>query len=154
MNVPKPEKYKDKFLVCYFGSILPLQGVDVILDAFKLLQGEKNITLICIGPIKSKPALTNVEYIDWLPQEELAKCISYSDLCLAGHFNSQIAKARRTIPGKAYIYQTMKKPMILGDNPANRELFSENELVTFVEMGNPAVLAEAVKCYGNKTPFQ
>jgi hypothetical protein len=119
----------------------------VILDAFRLLQGEKNITLICIGPIKNKPKLSNVEYIDWLTQEELAKCISYCDLCLAGHFNSQIDKAWRTIPGKAYIYQAMKKPMILGDNPANHELFSENALVTFVEMGNADALAAAVRGY-------
>jgi glycosyltransferase involved in cell wall biosynthesis len=147
MNVPKPDKYGGKFLVCYFGSILPLQGVDVILDAFKMLQNEENITLLCIGPLKYRPHLSNVDYIDWLPQEELARCISYCDLCLAGHFNNKIDKARRTIPGKAYIYQAMKKPMILGDNPANRELFSESDMASFVEMGNAEALAETVKRY-------
>ncbi len=144
MDIPKPSKYEGLFVVCYFGSVLPLQGVDVILEAFKLLQDNTKIKLICIGPVKSKLVSENIEYIDWLPQHELAKCIAYSDLCLAGHFNSDIEKAKRTIPGKAYIYSAMKKPMILGDNPANHELFDENKMVTFVEMGNPKALAGAI----------
>jgi glycosyltransferase involved in cell wall biosynthesis len=145
MNIPKPTKYIGKYIVCYFGSILPLQGVDVILEAFNMLKDYPNITLICIGPVKSKLALPNIEYIDWLPQQKLAEYISFSDLCLAGHFNNDIAKAKRTIPGKAYIYQAMKKPMILGDNPANHELSCcGDKKVTFVEMGNPQALADAI----------
>jgi glycosyltransferase involved in cell wall biosynthesis len=144
MNISKPSKYKNQYIVCYFGNVLPLQGIDVILKAFKLLQNNPQIMLICIGPVKSKIQLKNIEYIDWLPQKKLAKYIAFSDLCLAGHFNSNIEKAKRTIPGKAYIYRAMEKPMILGDNPANHELFSESEMITFVEMGNPKALANAI----------
>jgi glycosyltransferase involved in cell wall biosynthesis len=146
MSIQKPAKYEDKYIVCYFGSILPLQGVNVILDAFKLLENATSkIKLICIGPVKYKLSLSNIDYIDWLPQDELAQYISFSDLCLAGHFNSDIEKAKRTIPGKAYIYQAMNKPMILGDNPANHELFSkDNIMTTYVEMGSPKALADAI----------
>ena len=72
-------------------------------------------------------------------------------MCLAGHFCADIDKAKRTIPGKAYIYQAMKKPMVLGDNSANRELFSDGEKgVYFVRMGDGSALAEAITTAKNE----
>lgn len=151
----KPAHIQDKFVVLYFGSILPLQGVDVVLDAYARLMDNPDIYMYCIGPVKSKaiPQASNIEYIEWLSQEELAQYISYADLCLAGHFNADIDKAKRTIPGKAYIYSAMNKPMILGDNPANHELYDSSENfcfhndIQFVEMGNSHALADAILRY-------
>lgn len=143
----KPEYLQDKYVVLYFGSILPLQGIDVVLETVAKLKDEKDIYLQIIGPISSeykKPEQDNVEYIDWLEQDKLAEYIGNSDLCLAGHFCADIEKAKRTIPGKAYIYKSMEKPMILGDNPANRELFEESNDIKFVEMGNVDALKDAI----------
>ena len=101
-------------MVLYFGSILPLQGVDVVLETIRKLKGRDDIFFDIIGPIPQslqKPIQSNVRYTDWLSQEELAERIASADLCLAGHFNGSIAKADRTIPGKAYIYEAMKKKM-------------------------------------------
>lgn len=144
----RPEKLKDKFIVLYFGSILPLQGIDVILKAIDILKNNKDIFFYVIGPIGdkfSKVDSDTVEYIEWLSQEELAKYINISDLCLAGHFNKEINKAKRTIPGKAYIYEVMNKKMILGDNDATHELYEEGDGIHyFVEMGNAEKLAEKI----------
>lgn len=146
----KPAWLKDKYVVLYFGSILPLQGIDIVLQAITLLEKEENIFFYFIGPVKEKkrsafcPDTKNIKFINWLSQEQLAQYISQADLCLAGHFNTNIAKAKRTIPGKAYIYQAMKKPMILGDNPANHELFQSDPFHVFVEMGNPNALADTI----------
>lgn len=148
--VEKPAQLKDKYIVLYFGSILPLQGIDIVLQAITLLKNEQNIFFYFIGPLKKEsklsfcPDATNVEFINWLSQKQLADYISQSDLCLAGHFNNNIAKAKRTIPGKAYIYQAMEKPMILGDNPANHELFNADSFHIFIEMGNSHALADAI----------
>lgn len=154
----KPDQLQDKFIVLYFGSILPLQGTDIVLKAMSLLKEKKDIFFYFIGPVKDKslqalcPQSLNIRYISWLPQKELAELIGQSDLCLAGHFSKTVAKASRTIPGKAYIYQAMKKPMILGDNPANHELFHPNPDTVFVEMGNPQALADAIiSCFNCHT---
>lgn len=150
MSVKRPEKLEDKFVVLYFGSVLPLQGVDIVLQAYDMLKNRKELYFYCIGPVKKSelsfplPVADNISYIDWLPQDKLAEYISFADLCLAGHFNRTIDKAKRTIPGKAYIYRAMKKPMILGDNPANHELFDSDTNVIFVEMGNPRALANEI----------
>lgn len=144
-TVNKEDRWKGKYLVLYFGSILPLQGVGVILSAARLLQKHSEIQFLIIGPVTRRRNLSNVEYIDWLPQNMLAEYIAQADLCLAGHFHPTIQKARRTIPGKAYIYQAMGKPMILGDNAANRELFSEEqEGIFFVPMGSAKCLAKTI----------
>ncbi|MCM1181111.1 MAG: glycosyltransferase [Clostridium sp.] len=144
----KPERMRDRFTVLYFGSVLPLQGLDVILGAVDLLKENKNLYFVMIGPIDEKyhkPQSDTVEYHDWLSQKELADYINNADLCLAGHFNKDINKAKRTIPGKAYIYDAMKKPMILGDNAATHELYREDMPgIYFVEMGNSQALADTI----------
>ena len=123
-EVSRKEKLKDKYVVLYFGSILPLQGVEIILECIRLLKEEDKVYFQIIGPVKEVDTvdLSNAEFIPWLEEEKLAEYIAAADLCLAGHFNPEIDKAKRTIPGKAYIYEAMGKTMILGENSANREL--------------------------------
>ena len=146
---PRENKTNKEFTVLYFGSVLPLQGVPVILEAVDMLKDEKGLRFVIIGPLGNGIIRTGekiTEYIEWLPQDKLAEKIAGADLCLAGHFDGSIMKARRTIAGKTYIYRAMGKPVILGDNPANHELYSENdEGVYFCEMGNSKKLAELIK---------
>lgn len=137
----------DKFVVLYFGSILPLQGVYIVLEALKLLEEYKDIYFQIIGQIPdkyNKPVQDNVEYIGWLSQEELAEYIANADLCLAGHFNGEIDKAKRTIPGKSYIYEMMQKDMILGDGVANHEIYIKDKKHQFVKMGDGKMLAKKI----------
>ena len=143
----QPDRTENRTVVLYFGSVLPLQGVETILEAAKLLKDQKDLLFDIIGPIPEtyhKPVQENIVYTEWLQQEDLAKRIAGADLCLAGHFNGTIDKAKRTIPGKAYIYEAMGKKMILGDNPANHELFIEDERHFFVPMGDEKALAECI----------
>ena len=148
MRLERPEILKDKFVVLYFGSILPVQGIEVVLDAIGILKEQNNIYFIIIGPVNEnyqKVISDTVMYIEWLPQQELAKYIAYSDLCLAGHFSINVGKANRTIAGKTYIYQAMEKPIILGDSDANREIFhQEDKKIYFVPRGNGEALANQI----------
>ena len=155
--VSKPEEWKNCFVVLYFGSILPLQGVDVILDAIEGVQSQEQsvgrLRFVLVGPLSKQQAkridkLSYVHWEKWLSQQALSDCIAMADLCLAGHFHPTIEKAHRTIPGKAYIYETMEKPMILGENAANRERYQEGEGISFVPMGDArALLQEILKQY-------
>ena len=147
----KATEFQDKFIVLYFGSILPLQGVDVVLKSAEILADNADIHFYIIGPLSDSQLvqygpLKNVTHYKWLSQEELALKISEADLCLAGHFCNDIEKAKRTIPGKAYIYKAMQKPMILGDGPANHELYppSEKDGNYYVPMGDAQKLAECI----------
>jgi len=147
-DIEKPNDLKDKFVVLYFGSILPLQGVEVVTEAVNYLKDETDIYFWIIGPLGEKEKTVdnkNVRLDKWLSQEELADAIGIADLCLAGHFNAEIDKADRTIPGKAYIYDAMDKIIVFGDTSANKELFQEREeKYYFVERGNSVALAETI----------
>jgi glycosyltransferase involved in cell wall biosynthesis len=148
-EVQKLPRFRDKFVVLYFGSILPLQGVEVIVEAANMLKNHSKLYFVIIGPVskelKERSASDGIEFIDWLKQEELAEYIAMSDLCLAGHFNSHIDKARRTIAGKTYIYRAMEKPVILGENAANHELYEEdNKTVFYTKMGDPSALKDTI----------
>jgi len=139
-----------QFTVLYFGSVLPLQGVEFVLEAARLLEGYPAIHFVLIGPLgklkDSKDlALPNATMYSWLSQEELAQQIDRANVCLAGHFQDQIEKAKRTIAGKTYIYRAMNKPVILGDNRANRELFSEEDRdIYYVPMGSSQAIVDKI----------
>ena len=145
--MPAKKKAGSPFHVLYFGSILPLQGVDVVLDAVRLFKDDPSFTFEIIGPLKSgaAPEQDNLTCIPWLSQEDLAEHIAAADLCLAGHFSASIDKAKRTIPGKAYIYRAMEKPMILGDTPANHELYTEDAVTFFTPLGDAQALSETIR---------
>ncbi len=65
---------------------------------------------------------------------------------MAGHFSGEIERANRVIPGKAYIYHSMGKKMILGESEANREKFSENSKdIFYVKRENPEELAKKIE---------
>ncbi len=146
---PVKKKKKNHLDVLYFGSILPLQGVEVILEAMQQLKNEHRIHFVIVGPIGkqkvNKEDYPNTQFYEWLAQEKLAEKISQSDLCLAGHFSDSIGKADRTIAGKTYIYKAMGKPIVLGDSKANRELFEANEMNYYVKRGDAHALAEKLR---------
>ena len=151
-NVTRPNDLEDKFVVFFFGAMNPLQGAEVILESARMLEEHRNIVFIVIGPYEKirnferYSELKNVRFAArWLPQAEIADFIAMSDVCLAGHFNAGVAKAARVIPGKAYSYLAMNKPVIFGDNAANKELFSaDTKNVHFVKMGDPKAMADKI----------
>lgn len=149
MTVQKPDIVKGKHTVLFFGSMLPLQGYELVLEAFYTLKDHSDYFFYFIGPLedslkKKVDDMPNLYLCDWLGQEDLARYIAFSDLCIAGHFNAEIDKASRTIPGKAYIYHAMKKPMILGDTPANHERFTADRNTIMIPAGDSLTITNAI----------
>lgn len=149
MDAARPDCAAGKKVVLFFGSMLPLQGYELVLDAFCTLSARSDYFFYFIGPLpdflKSRVQdVSNLFLTDWLMQDALARHIAFADLCIAGHFSASIAKASRTIPGKAYIYRAMNKPMILGDTPANHELFTVDQNTVFVPVGDSHAIADAI----------
>lgn len=147
--------------VLYFGTGLPLQGTEYVARAFDVLAEEYGYKCTYIGGLKGmsrdmRKTLLSCEnrlvnkgkgcmvYYKWLGQNELYRQISEADVCLAGHFEPDIDKADRTIPGKAMIYEAFSKSIILGDTKANRELFKSDDKHIFVPRGDFQRIVEAV----------
>jgi glycosyltransferase involved in cell wall biosynthesis len=151
-SIFRPVKTQDRaaeFTILWYGAVIPVHGIDVILKAAKLLEGNL-LKFRLFGPIRDKYSALidslktkNVEFGNFLPYEKLPTEINNADVCLGGHF-SNINKAKRVIAGKTFEFLACEKPTIVGDNPASRELFKEGGLVHFVKMNDPKALADKI----------
>jgi glycosyltransferase involved in cell wall biosynthesis len=144
-NTPPP-------LVLYYGSFLPLQGIDVVVRAAKLLEGRSNAAFRIIGTgietarirmLVSELDVRNVTFLPSVPLEQLPGHIQEATICLGGQFGAS-AKAARVIAGKTFQCIAMGRPTIVGDNAANQELLRHGHDAWFCKMNDPEALAEAI----------
>ena len=146
------EKKGNGFTVLFFGSFLPLHGVDVIMQSAKIVSGkDPSIKFIIIGSgqtmslaetLAYKLGLNNLRFEGWLPQSTLPKKIASSDICL-GIFGST-EKAQRVVPHKIFQSLGMKKPLITTRTPAVEEFFSHCENIFLIPEPRPELLAQAI----------
>lgn len=156
---PRRTKRSGKFRVFYYSTFLSLHGVEHVIKAAKILEKFRDLEFKIVGRgpeyegivgMVNELGLSNIKFIDWLPLERMPHEIAEADVCLAGHF-SGIDKAKRAIPGKAYQFIAMKKPIILGNNAANRELFKDRVNAMFCEIEDAGSLADSIlELKGNK----
>ncbi|MGB2845420.1 MAG: glycosyltransferase family 4 protein [Candidatus Aminicenantaceae bacterium] len=146
-----PDK-EERFTVLFYGSFLPLHGVDVILQAAKkVYKKEPSIQFKIIGSGQTLPkvkslagelGLSNVHFEDWLPQDKLPERITLSDICL-GIFG-ETEKARRVVPHKIFQSMGMRKPVITTRTPAVEEFFSHKENIFLISEPKPEFLSGAI----------
>lgn len=145
---PRKKQPNSVFTVHFHGSFIPLQGVDCIVRAAKLLEKEEikfNIlgsgqTYPEVKNLTSKLEVKNVDFISRVEYAKLPEYINQGGICL-GIFG-QTSKVKRVIPNKVYEYAAMRKPIITADTPAIRELFDETDI--FLVRPNPEDLALGV----------
>jgi glycosyltransferase involved in cell wall biosynthesis len=152
----KEKKEENKFVVGFWGTYIPLHGIDYIIKAAKLLEKEEQIKFIIIGKgqlykeNRKFASELNVNNIEFIPKnfiyinqlDKLQKLISQFDIGL-GIFGDG-AKPVQVIPNKIFEGIAMKIPMITCRSPAIRELFTDNENIILCERANPESLAKAI----------
>jgi len=147
-----PRRNKDSFSVLFYGSFLPLHGVDIIVKAaHELSSKDSSVDLRLVGsgqtlPLAKKLAselhLKNVCFEPWCPYRDLALKISSSDISL-GIFG-KTEKARRVVPHKIFQSMAMKIPVMTLRTPAAEEFFSHGENIYFCPEAQPEALAESI----------
>jgi glycosyltransferase involved in cell wall biosynthesis len=158
----KADRDDRRFRIFYYSSFLPLHGMEFVVQAARKLQNDKEIEFIVVGTglehktvrsLAQKIGVENVRFIDWVPYENLPLEIAKADICLGGHFSDR-EKAKRVIAGKTFQFIAMKKPVIVGDCPGNRELFTNKENAFFVKMADADSLAAAILELKNDQPLR
>lgn len=136
--------------VLFYGSYIPLQGPDVIVQAARLASQAPVVwTLIGAGPLRREcetlaQGLPNVRFEDWLPYEVLPQRICGADVVL-GVFG-MTPKAARVIPNKVYQALACGRAVLTRSAPAYPALLRQATAagVYWVEAGDPAALAHKV----------
>ncbi len=150
---------KDRFEVFFFGSMLPLHGIDIILGAIEQVlksqtapdvhftlaggKGDSKMMAKITNFIKLNKLSNFITYIEWVPYRELPKYIANADLCLGGPFGDT-GQAKRVITGKTFQFLAMAKPTIVGQNQAH-QLFIDKQNCLMVKMGGQSELARTIE---------
>lgn len=150
---PAPPKSAAETTVFWSGSGIPLQGLDVIYEAFRILQVQGAPVVLRLaggGRILERlrqraqaEGVGNIRFLGAIPRRQVVEEIAAADIGLGGHY-STIPKAALVIAGKVYELIAMRRPVIVGDSPAARELFVDGENALLCRMGSPEALAGAV----------
>jgi glycosyltransferase involved in cell wall biosynthesis len=134
----------DRFVALFVGKLIPLQGVETILEAARAAP-EIDFRLVGSGQLERLLAARppNVEHVPWIEYELLPGEIQRAG-CALGIFGTT-GKAQRVIPNKAFQAIACGAPLITADTPAARELLVDGESALLVPPGDPAALARAVR---------
>jgi glycosyltransferase involved in cell wall biosynthesis len=142
------DRSKSKFHVLFVGKLIPLHGLETILEAASLCP-EVEVRLVGSGQLdhllSELPA--NVRWEPWVEYERLPERYHAAG-CALGIFGLS-DKTGRVIPNKAYHALATGTPLITGDTPAARELLVDGESALLVSPGDPVALATAIRRIGH-----
>lgn len=140
------------FEVLFFGSFLPLHGVETIIEAAKVvgdLDSSVRFRLIGSGQTLTRALalaaewkLANVRFEGWQPQSVLPLKIGSAQICL-GIFG-QGEKVKRVIPHKIFQSLACRKAVITLRTPAAEEFFSHKKNIYFCSRPEAYQLAQAI----------
>ncbi|MEA3490278.1 MAG: glycosyltransferase [Campylobacterota bacterium] len=146
------DRYRESFTVLYVGSYIPLHGVEVVIEAAKILQerGEDVLfLLIGQGPsyrrcreLADEYSLTNVEFKGFMTLEELNYYYNATDINL-GLFSTG-ERANSVVLNKTNDSFRVGKPHLTLETDAMREAFEESRDIFYVKDNSPQTLADRV----------
>ena len=148
---PTVKSRAESFEVLYFGSFLPLHGMDVILKAAMALRdtpvyftliGGNRLNLSDFHRVINEHNLQNVKHISWVEFEELPLYIRRANLGLGGPFGDT-GQGRRVVTGKTFQFLAMAKPVVVGDINENHGFINRANCL-LVPQGNATKLAQAI----------
>ena len=135
--------------VLFYGSFIPLQGPQAIIEAARLYRGPAvTWVLLGSGPLlgdckKKARGLPDVTFESWLPYAGLPDRIRRADILL-GIFGTT-PKTLRVIPNKVFQALACGKPVVTCRAPSYPAHLGENaEGMIFIAPGRPDELAAAV----------
>jgi glycosyltransferase involved in cell wall biosynthesis len=145
------------FLVQFYGSFLPLQGIEYIVQAARIIgTRDKTIHFELIGSGQTFPMikgliegleLKNIVLRNRFPFNKLPEVVSRADICLGIFGNTD--KAMRVVPNKVFQCLSLNKAVITGRTPAIIEFFAHRENIFLCEPANAHSLARAIMVLKN-----
>ncbi len=155
MFKPLPHQPNDVPEVLFYGSFIPLQGTQIIVEAAKLYQGPPvRWTLLGEGPLKSiceaaAKGCPNISFEPYVPYDQLPERISRADILL-GVFG-ETPKAVRVIPNKVFQALACGRPVVTSASSAYPTTAAEATGLTFVQQADAGALVSAIARLAEKS---
>lgn len=138
-----------EIVVHFHGTFIPLHGVEVIVEAMRMLRPQTHVRAILIGKGQTyvrvremAHEVPSITFIDSVSYKNLAEYIANSDICLGIFGTSQ--KTDLVIPNKIFEAAASGRAIISADTPAMRELF-DDKAIYYVPAGDARALAHAIQ---------
>jgi glycosyltransferase involved in cell wall biosynthesis len=141
-----------EFVVFFYGSFIPLHGIEHIIGAAQRLQAvDGHVRFVVCGTGQTYAAMrrlavsgrvANLEFIGRRSLSDLRRLICHSDLCL-GIFGTG-PKARVVIPNKVFDALACGRAVVTADTPAAREALTHEHEAWLCPAGDPDALADAI----------
>ena len=154
----KPMSFPDKdevLEVLFYGSFLPLQGIDVIIEAAKQTAGlPLRWTLLGDGDLRSDmerkaKGMNNISFEPWLDYAVLPHRLSRAHILL-GIFGETM-KANLVIPNKMFQSMALGKPVITRYADAYRDTLADSPIIGWLPPGDSHALANMVVSWSHDT---
>lgn len=146
---------KRDFVLLFFGNIRPYKGVDVLLEAFRLVsKKKKNMVLVVAGRLRmdayGKLIRSTAEKLDnclfrsgFVPDDEVQLFLNSADVGVLPY-------RRITTPGSAFLFMSFGKPLIAPNFSVIREVCS-SDFCFFFKPNDVKSLCDAImKAYRNR----
>jgi glycosyltransferase involved in cell wall biosynthesis len=148
-----PWQAPDEPLVLFVGKLIPLHGLDTILNAAHAV-GDVAFRVAGDGQLadRLRDRPPNVEWVPWIEYDRLGDAYRGAT-CALGIFGTS-AKAERVIPNKAYHALACGTPLVTADTRGARELVVDGESGLLVPAGDADGLAAAVRSMVEDTQLQ
>lgn len=139
------------FNIIFYGSFLPLHGVNIILQSalelrnlpiqFTLIGGNR-IDLTEFNQFIKQHALKNINHIEWVEFQDLAGYIQFADVGIGGPFGNT-GQAKRVITGKTFQFLAMKKPVIIGEVDMETGFVNQDNCL-LIPQASPEKLSQSI----------
>ncbi len=139
----------DAHVVVYAGGLLPWKGVDVLVDAARLLPG---ILFVVAGGMEEDlrrlraqaTGLANVRFDGFVAPEAVASYLAAADVGVAPNRSRPAISARHTSPLKVFEAMACGLPLVVSDLPSLRDALDESVAV-FAAPDDARTLAAALE---------
>ena len=152
------KKYKDKFMIVYFGDTGLRRGTMTIIETAKKMKNLKKYHFVIIGKSKEQSiledmikeyGLTNVELMGYLIFDLIISYIVASQIGLCPFLRN--IHHDTTYANKLFQFMFFRKPVIVSDCPAQEKVVLKEHCGLVYTAGNPDELKESILKIDNPT---
>lgn len=145
------KKKTKKPIILYVGQIKKMKGIDILIEAFRLLKTENFLAkLLIVGsPTNPKDELyykeikllsrgLDVEFLGWFPHEKLPEIYQQADIFVLPSYSEALG---------VVIMEAMASglPVIATETSGGKELIDDGKTGFLVSIGNPIAIKEKIK---------